>query len=422
MMPRQKHTAITAAAFSLLFCLMESRADESDSEQSAITSSHSVEFASRSRLAYVDSPRGDGQSGSILLRLTLSSDWNDALSSIFELDHVTSFFKDDHSDGVRLNGKPLIPDAPGADLNQFLLIYKQNHLGLTLGRQRIEYDNQRFIGSANFWQNEQTFDAINAELAIKSGSRFNYAYIANANRIFGDKAEGQTVEDNNVYYSYPLDDRPVTLLGDHKHDTHLFRFEFNEWDYFRWIPYLYLIDNKDAPALSNNTLGSRSLFSYRADLIRYRAELEAAIQELHTLDIQPRPGYFALELGLGYKTVELVARHETLDSNRNTGFVTPLASAYRFQGAAGIFVVTPATGITDNSLGINWRPRPWRIDASFHTFNTDGQKLGREFDIDIIYQADRRHKIMLRYADFQSSDEAIYDSQQKIYLDYSFNL
>jgi hypothetical protein len=38
--------------------------------------------------------------------------------------------------------------------------YATKALDLTLGRQRINLDDQRFVGSVGWRQNEQTFDAV----------------------------------------------------------------------------------------------------------------------------------------------------------------------------------------------------------------------------------------------------------------------
>ena len=56
---------------------------------------------------------------------------------------------------------------------------------VTLGRQRINIDDQRFVGGVAWRQDEQTFDAVRADADY---GRFDvtYAWIAHVNRIFAD--------------------------------------------------------------------------------------------------------------------------------------------------------------------------------------------------------------------------------------------
>ena len=69
---------------------------------------------------------------------------------------------DNYNDG--LNGKtryPVIADPDNTELNQLYVMYAPSAaIRLTLGRQRINYDNQRFFGASSWRQNEQTFDAL----------------------------------------------------------------------------------------------------------------------------------------------------------------------------------------------------------------------------------------------------------------------
>jgi len=54
----------------------------------------------------------------------------------------------------------VIPDPENAALNRFQIAYQKKGIGLTVGRQRINLDDQRFVGSVGWRQNEQTFDAV----------------------------------------------------------------------------------------------------------------------------------------------------------------------------------------------------------------------------------------------------------------------
>ena len=382
-----------------------------------------LNFAQRSRYAHVDKDIDSGKAASILLRLTLKTEWSEHLGSTVEIDSVKSFFNNDHSDGVVLNGKPIIPDVAGTEINQAFFSFSNDDLNAKLGRQRINFDDQRFIGGNGFWQNEQTFDALSAKANLLTNSSVTYAYLYNVNRIFGNKA-GKYLEDSNP--NYPKNERPTSLLGDYKLDSHLARIEWNEWDYSRWVSYLYLINNKDLPSASNNTLGTSYSFNYKVDALKYRLQIEAAVQRRTEIPDEQTLPYYLADMGININAYEISIRYEILSAKNNTTFITPLGSLNDFQGWANELSPIPTQGIKDASLGFLWRAAPFKIDARYHTFMgyTDGNKLGKEVDVDFVYKPARKHTISLRFAHFipESTTQTNGKNTRKIFLDYSYNM
>ena len=59
----------------------------------------------------------------------------------------------------RRPGYSVVADPMTIGLNRLQVQYKSKPLTVTLGRQRINLDDQRFVGNAGWRQNEQTFDA-----------------------------------------------------------------------------------------------------------------------------------------------------------------------------------------------------------------------------------------------------------------------
>lgn len=378
---------------------------------------HEFDWSSRLRYANVDADNS-GQAASLLLRGVVESEWSDVFRSTLEADAVGSTFQDDHSDGVDFNDQPLIPDPPGTEINQAFITANLEFANINLGRQRINFDNQRFIGGNGFWQNEQTFDALLAKFKLASNSNFIYSYIDNVNRIFGDKADKNNA---GIEHNYNNLEREAAFLGDHQHNSHLTRLEWNEWDYTRVVAYGYRIDNRDLAAVSNNTLGLSYNLNYKIDSIKYRVQIEAAQQDRFEINADNLP-YYLIDLGFGINTYEINARYEILGSKNNSAFVTPLGSNHDFEGWADEIGNTPNVGIRNFSLGLLWRASPFRVETSYHFFKGDqqGQDIGREFDLDFIYKPARKHSISLRLANFEPEDNS--GSIRKVYLDYSFNL
>ncbi|MEN9310791.1 MAG: hypothetical protein RLY77_916, partial [Pseudomonadota bacterium] len=89
------------------------------------------------------------------------------------------------------NGKtqyPVVMDPTGAELNQAWVGWKNAQGGITVGRQRIALDNQRWVGNVGWRQNEQTFDAIGAQWKPVAGLTLNYFWLDKVHRAAGDHA------------------------------------------------------------------------------------------------------------------------------------------------------------------------------------------------------------------------------------------
>ena len=91
-----------------------------------------------------------------------------------------------------VNGKtqyPVVADPQVIDLDQGYLQYASpwDTTG-RVGRQRIIYDNHRFVGNVGFRQNEQTYDSIRAINTSLPDTTAEYVYLATVHRIFGPDA------------------------------------------------------------------------------------------------------------------------------------------------------------------------------------------------------------------------------------------
>lgn len=383
---------------------------------------HEFDWSARTR--YADfSGEESARAASLLLRLNQDSHWNETIETHFQFDNVNRAFKNEHSDGVNLNGKPVIPDAEGFDLNQAYLALNYDSLKFQLGRQRISLDEQRFIGGNGFWQNEQTFDAALTNIKFSSSSQFTYAYIGNVNRIFGDHADENLRPGDDGYESWG-GNRPAAIRGDHKHQTHIAQLNYNEWDYSKITAYGYAIDNKTLPAASNNTLGANYNFTYKADIVKYRVRIESAIQKLPELNNSPLLPYYLLDANIGINRFEFNGRYEVLGNKKGANFITPLASLHDFQGAASLVQNYASGGIKDSSIGFTWRATPFKIESQYHQFHsyTSNDYLAQELDLTLSYRPSRKHVVSLLIAYFKpESSGADEGSTRKLYLDYAYN-
>jgi hypothetical protein len=116
-----------------------------------------------------------------------------------------------------LNGKsqyPIVADPGNGELNRLQLQYRGiNNAIVTLGRQRITIDDQRFVGNSGWRQNEQTFDAVRFEYGDPKGFKADLPTAGRSGPSGDDgKAPASRQWGNNVFatISHPT---PVGTLS-----------------------------------------------------------------------------------------------------------------------------------------------------------------------------------------------------------------
>jgi len=85
-----------------------------------------------------------------------------------------------------VSDRPVVADPEITEVNQSYLRWQGENTRLDLGRQEINWGDQRFVGAVGWRQNHQSFDAVSFEDESLQRVRFQYGFLANANRIFGD--------------------------------------------------------------------------------------------------------------------------------------------------------------------------------------------------------------------------------------------
>ena len=269
-----------------------------------------------------------------------------------------------------LNGRtsyPVVADPENIELNRLQLQYRGlPKTVITAGRQRINIDDQRFVGASGWRQNEQTFDAIRFEYGDAKGFEADLTYSWSVRTIWGIEgrdARQQAIGGDNVFavVSHPT---PVgTLSG-----------------------FAFLVDQDEAAVqgfrLSSQTwgvrlAGSRKL-SAKAKLIYVLSY--ATQSDWHRNPNDYRADYWLADLGMEFGATKFGLGHERLGSDDGlplTSFQTPLATLHKFQGWADKFLATPPNGIRDwyGSAGHSWKKIAGldAINATlvYHRFNSD---------------------------------------------------
>jgi hypothetical protein len=301
---------------------------------------------------------------------------------------------------------PVVADPSDfAAINRFAIINKSlENATLTFGRQRIVLDDQRFVGNVGWRQNEQTFDAIRAQLGTGK-LKADLSYVDQVNRVFGpDSPVGRWHGDivlANVSQALPVG----TLTF---------------FDYF--------IDLDDAITQSSNTLGARLTGSKKLGTIGGTYILSYA----HQADAGRNPvsftdDYYLLEGGLSFTKIGVGLGYEVLGGNGTASFQMPLGTLHAFQGWADKFLTTPAAGMEDSYLKLSYpmgkRGAFTNISAVafFHDYSAEqgSAHFGSELNLQLIARTEKM-VLTLKYADYRA-DELLTDTD-KLWLsvDYAF--
>ena len=311
-------------------------------------------------------------------------------------------------------GYPIVADPENIELNRIQLQYRGlPGTVITGGRQRINLDDQRFVGAAGWRQNEQTFDAVRLEWTKVKNLKVDLVYSWSDRTIYGIDGGRRG----------PLTAaRPQAIGGDNVFANVSYKTAYGTWTGF----YYRVDEDKPVAALLRNssaTFGAR--FSGSRPLgktIKWTYTLSYAHQQdIGTSPIDYSADYFLAEGSLDIAALKLGAGVEQLGADRTvatkaTGlsfpggfaFQTPFATLHKFQGWADKFLTTPAQGITDyyGSAGYGWKKvGPFDLisaTAAYHRFNSDVASIHYGDEIDVQLQAKvKKYTFTAKYADYQ---------------------
>ena len=142
----------------------------------------------RYRYEYVDQDSFDrnARASTLKSRITFKSAEYQNLSFLAEVDNVSYIGDDDFNSTDNGNTEfPVVADPEDTELNQVWLRYAWNSGSGTVGRQRINHGDQRFVGGVAWRQNEQTYDSVRGLWSPIEGLNIDVSYVDKINRIFG---------------------------------------------------------------------------------------------------------------------------------------------------------------------------------------------------------------------------------------------
>lgn len=349
----------------------------------------------RYRLELVDQDGLAEQASASTLRVKAgvrTAEWH-GFSAVVEGEAIVVVGETSYND--TLNGKtayPVVADPSDVLLNQAYLRWRpMAELEMVGGRQAVNLDNQRWIGSVGWRQNDQTLDAVRVTARPAKGASVDYFYAWRVNRVFGPESPQGIWRDTEIHgvrAAYTI--KNVGTLS----------------------AYGYWLDVPSSPASSNRTLGVRMAGELpvggKASIL-YSAEYARQ----HDHGANPRSfglDYWLFEPGVKAGPVTLKAGYERLEGNGTVGLQTPLATLHAFNGWADKFLTTPASGLRDVYLDAGYKV-PGKgplaglvLRAAWHDYGstTGGIAYGQEWNALASYPLGKRFTLTAKLARYDA--------------------
>mgnify|MGYP005986718803 CR=1 FL=1 len=310
--------------------------------------------------------------------------------------------------------RPVVADPEDILLNQlYARLTPRPGMSLTAGRQSVNYDNQRWIGSVGWRQNDQTLDAVTGNIAslADTGIFASYGHAWRVNRIFGPDSP-QGIWRNN--------------------DIHLARIGGKLGALGTLSAYGYWLDLPDAPTLSNRTLGFRLTGQQPMGAGPASATYAIEFARQSGLGLNPddeNHSYWLVEPGIDFGSASVRLGYERLGGNGATALQTPLATLHAFNGWADKFLVTPSTGLGDLYFDAGYAVPEDNGFLSgtafrfvFHDFRSTqgGLHYGREWDASISRRLYGPISLTLKFAHYDAQQFASDTTKTWLQLDARF--
>lgn len=304
-------------------------------------------------------------------------------SGLIEGEYTTKIVDNYNSTRNNNTAHLVVADPENLELNQLIVKYAPSaKFDATVGRQRINLDNQRFVGSVAFRQNEQTYDSMVFNFKPYKELGFYYAYIDQVNTIFG--SEPAKPKSNAVAQPSDVDT-----------SIHLAQVKYNHSPALNAVWYTYLMDieawGNVKHMQSNATYGVRLTGKQQA--LRYVAEY-AKQKDYADQPLNYSADYYNLELGYSLPASlvkgEIALGYELLGSDDNKkGFQTPLATKHKFNGWTDVFLNTPNAGLQDVYITANLNlTEKCKLGLELHSYDSDekGSHYGDEYGVSFWHQ------------------------------------
>jgi hypothetical protein len=383
----------------------------------------------RMRAEFVDQTPLAEDADAITLRLRAGFEsgkaWDTTL--LAEGEFVTPFAGDYRPDPARATRTafPVVADPESYEVNRLQLTNTTlPGTALTLGRQRILLDDQRFVGNVGWRQNEQTFDAVRVVSKSIPKLVIDATYLDQVNRVFGpDSPQGRWHGDGwlgNVAWQLPI--AKLTAFA--------YVLDFEPLTSFPGLS-LAQAAALDPERVSTATYGvrlsgERAIGSFKLGYVASYAQ-------------QSDYGSNPLRFDLDYYLAEITGTHgpygfrlgdEVLQGDGTAGFATPLATLHPFNGWADKFRTTPANGLDDRYAAVSYALKGASVFGAlsatvvYHEYSTQQLDADLGTEVNVQMQANvKRFSAVIKYAAYEAHEgrtPAAYQDTTKLWIQLEY--
>lgn len=326
-----------------------------------------------------------------------------AFAFLAEAEGTLAISEDYNSGPNGLAAYPIVADPQNVEVNRLQLQFTGlPKTVVTVGRQRINLDDQRFIGSVGWRQNEQTFDAARVEWSGIKGLKADVTYAWSDRTIWGADGFGvrqQSVSGDNVFANLGYKGKNFGLTG-----------------------FAYLVDQDEVAVqafrLSSKTFGLRA----NANIPLGKVKLGLIASYARQSDYHNNPNDYSADYWLGEAALDvagfkLTGGYEVLGADNGvalTSFQTPLATLHKFNGTADKFLTTPANGLRDLYVGLSKAfPKAKALPGlnaaiTWHRFESDrlGLDYGDEWDAQLGWKIGKKVAFLAKAAFYDRNGAA----------------
>ncbi len=281
---------------------------------------------------------------------------------------------------------------------------------ITIGRQFIMLDNERFIGKNNFRQFPNSYDSLTFQTKALYGLDIFYGSIFVFNNSY---ANGRTPE------------------GKQKLFSNLLNIEWYNFKYGSVTGYMYLNNNKTLKHYSNLTYGFRISSQDENNENKFHYLIEAARQESKFNNPNSYNAYYwHLVIGKIFDNIGINGGWEHFSGDKDKlqqQFTLNMGSNNDFNGLTQMFVEgIPHKGLDDFYIHTTSGNEHITLDLGLHMFTFSNilnkRVIGYEANITSDLYITKNMKLSGTYAKFISRDKINYPSQQRFYITLNLNL
>ena len=337
------------------------------------------------------------------------------LSATIGLQSVNNFGSDKYNSTD--NGEltyDVVKDPQFAMVSEASIDYKINKTALHAGRSQVNLDNQRFIGTVGWRQNERSYDTV--------------------------YAADNSIENLNILVAWVYGLQGVGAGVTADTNTVLLNVKYKVMDELSVTAYDYMMASKFDTmgiALTGNLNAAGAKLDYRAE---YATQSDATM-EIHSAAAKVDATYMNLDLGANISGVLAGVNYEVLSgttgTDGKTNFNPALGTNHKFNGWADVFYVSdnggagPKGGLKDANVRLGYTAKGFgKLLGVYHDFKAD-KKIGSTDDlgseIDFLYT----NKIpgvndltgLVKYASYSAGQATGYTLDKQVAwigLDYKF--